>query len=164
MMVLVNVTREEFEAAVADALDLIPPELTGLMDNVVILVVDDVPPEHGDPDMLGLYEGVPLTERDLHWAAGALPDRISIFMNPLIRFVADNVDVFDYDESDELREPCEDPDCGCGDDPEVGPLTEQEAREAFYEYLREEIALTVRHEVAHHFGIDDERLDELVWS
>jgi predicted Zn-dependent protease with MMP-like domain len=163
-MVLVNVTREEFEAVVADALDLIPPELTELMDNVVILVVDDVPPEHDDPDMLGLYEGVPLTERDLHWAAGALPDRISIFMNPLIRFVTDNVDVLDYDDPDELREPCEDPECDCGNDPEVGPLTEAETREAFDEYLRDEITVTIRHEIAHHFGIDDERLHELGWA
>jgi len=156
-----DVTREEFEAVVADALDLVPPELTELMDNVVILVVEDVPEDADDPDMLGLYEGVPLTERGLHWAAGALPDRISIFRNPLVRFASETVDIY---ESDELRQPCDDPGCDCGGEVELGPLTEEAAREEFEDYLREQIAVTVIHEIAHHFGIDDERLHELGWG
>lgn len=117
---MVEMTREEFEEAVADALDLLPPELTALIDNVVVLVEDDAPAD--DPDLLGLYEGTPMTERDGWWAAGSLPDRITIFRNPTLRMCEDAEDVVD------------------------------------------EVAVTVVHEVAHYFGIDDERLHELGWG
>lgn len=73
--------REEFESLVADALDSIPPELTALMRNVVVLVEDDAPP--GEPFLLGLYEGVPLTERG-HWYGGVLPDRITVYRHPIL--------------------------------------------------------------------------------
>ena len=59
--------RDEFEDAVRDALDEIPPELARVMDNVVVLVEDHAPPD--EPDLLGLYEGTPLTERTSFWAA-----------------------------------------------------------------------------------------------
>lgn len=113
-------SEEDFEDAVSEALDEIPSELAGLMDNVVVLV--DREPPSDDPELLGVYEGTPLTERDSWWAAGALPDRVTIFKGPLERM-------------------CES-----------------------VEELREEIAITVIHEVAHHFGIDDERLHELGWG
>lgn len=114
-----TLTPEEFEDAVSDALDSIPSALTQMMDNVVILVEDDPPPE--DPNLLGLYEGVPLTERDTGWA-GVLPDSITIFRNPLTAL--------------------------CG--------TREE--------LVEQITITVVHEIAHHFGIDDDRLNALGWG
>ncbi|MER7583710.1 metallopeptidase family protein, partial [Kitasatospora sp. NPDC097691] len=66
-------TREEFETLVSDALDQIPPQLAAMMDNVAIFVEDE--PEPSDPELLGLYEGTPLTERG-EWYAGVLPDRI----------------------------------------------------------------------------------------
>src|SRR5690625_6851151 len=75
-----TLTPEEFEDAVSDALDSIPPALTQMMDNVVILVEDDPPPE--DPNLLGLYEGVPLTERDTGWA-GVCRASFQIFRNLL---------------------------------------------------------------------------------
>jgi predicted Zn-dependent protease with MMP-like domain len=111
---------EEFETAVADALDTIPPELTKLMRNVVVLVEDE--PPAGDGDLLGLYEGTPLTERGEWWAAGSLPDRITIFRNPTLEICDTREDVV------------------------------------------EEVRITVVHEIAHHFGIDDERLHELGWG
>lgn len=117
---MVEMSRAEFEDAVADGLDLVPPDLAAQMDNVVVLVEDDAPED--DPGLLGLYEGVPLTERDLAWAAGSLPDRITIFRNPTLAI-------------------CE---------------TREE--------VVEEVAITVVHEIAHHFGIDDERLHELGWA
>ena len=52
---------QRFEELVSDALDLIPPELAAAMDNVVVLVEDRHPEE---PELLGLYEGIALTERD----------------------------------------------------------------------------------------------------
>src|SRR3954451_22456676 len=75
-------SREQFEGAVADALDGVRPDLARLMDNVVVLVEDDPPSD--DPDLLGLYEGTPLTERDAWWATGSLPDRITIFRRPTL--------------------------------------------------------------------------------
>ena len=111
---------EEFESAVADALDSIPDELARLMSNVAVLVEDEPPPD--EPELLGVYEGTPLTERDGWWDAGSLPDRITIFKGPLERMCTDQQD------------------------------------------LREEIAVTVVHEVAHHFGIDDATLHDLGWG
>jgi predicted Zn-dependent protease with MMP-like domain len=75
-------SRERFEELVGEALDRIPPELTRLMDNVVIFVEDE--PAPGDPELLGLYEGTPLTERGDGYA-GVLPDRITIYRNPTLR-------------------------------------------------------------------------------
>ena len=114
-------SRERFEDAVRDALDLIPGEIAAQMDNVVVLVEDDPPPGE-EPDLLGLYEGVALTERDGWWASGSLPDRITVFRNPTLAICETVEDVV------------------------------------------EEVAVTVVHEVAHHFGIDDERLHELGWA
>jgi predicted Zn-dependent protease with MMP-like domain len=117
---VVAMSREEFEEAVAEGLDEVPAELTRLMRNVVVLVEDD-PPED-EPDILGLYEGTPLTERGEWYAAGSLPDRITIFRNPTLAVCDTREDVV------------------------------------------EEVAVTVVHEIAHHFGIDDERLHELGWG
>lgn len=114
-------SQERFEECVADGLDLVPAELTALMENVVVLVAD-YPPEDEPQDLLGLYEGVPLTERDGWWAAGSLPDRITIFRVPTLEY--------------------------CESEDEVA----------------QEVAVTVVHEIAHHFGIEDERLHELGWG
>nr|WP_209068416.1 metallopeptidase family protein [Arthrobacter pigmenti] len=115
----------DFESAVDDAIDQIPDKLARAMNNVAIFVKEEYEPQPGeDPEteLLGLYEGTPLTERDSWWDAGSLPDRISIFRQPLLRLC---------DSREELVE---------------------------------EILVTVVHEVAHHFGIDDERLHELGWG
>ncbi|BBY74826.1 metallopeptidase family protein [Mycolicibacterium parafortuitum] len=114
----VRMSPQRFEELVGDALDLLPPQLASAIDNVVILVADR---NEDEPDLLGLYEGVALTERD-SWYAGSLPDTITIYREALL-------DV-------------------CGDEQEVV----------------DEVAITVIHEIAHHFGIDDERLHELGWG
>src|SRR4051812_6225920 len=88
----------DFEAAVSDALDRIPPELGQTMNNVAIFIEDDYTPQPGeDPDtvLLGLYEGVPLTERDSWWDAGSLPDRITIFRQPILDICASREDVIE---------------------------------------------------------------------
>ena len=74
----------EFEALVADALDALPPGLAASFDNVVVVVEHEHP---DDPDLLGLYEGVALTERDSY--SGALPDRISLYRIPLCLLARD---------------------------------------------------------------------------
>jgi predicted Zn-dependent protease with MMP-like domain len=113
---VLDLTRTEFEELVSTALDGIPAELAQLMSNVAIFVEDDPPSE--DPELLGLYEGVPLTERG-EWYGGVLPDRITIYRLPILG-ICDT-----------------------------------------YEDAVEEVRLTVAHEIAHHFGIDDDRLHEL---
>ncbi|TIC80151.1 metallopeptidase family protein [Nocardioides sp. GY 10127] len=79
----------QFDALVDDALDGIPPELAALVENLVVLVEDeppeDEPPEDEPDDLLGLYDGVALTERDLG-APPQLPDRIFLFRGPLLDF------------------------------------------------------------------------------
>jgi predicted Zn-dependent protease with MMP-like domain len=108
-----------FEDHVRAALDGLPRELRAAMANVEIVVEDENPE---DPDLFGLYLGIPLTERDSGYA-GVLPDKIAIYRIPL---------------EEEF-----------GHDPAL---------------LEEEIGITVVHEVAHHFGIDDDRLAELGWG
>ena len=113
---MLDVPLAQFEDLVAQALAEVPDELARLVDNVVVLVEDDPPP--GDRLLLGLYEGVPLTERG-QWYAGALPDRITIYRRPILRICRDRDEVV------------------------------------------EQVRITVVHEVAHHFGIDDDRLHDL---
>ncbi len=74
----------EFEELVADALDELPPELAATFSNVVVVVEDENP---DDPELLGLYEGIALTEREQY--AGALPDRISLYRIPLCLMARD---------------------------------------------------------------------------
>jgi predicted Zn-dependent protease with MMP-like domain len=109
---------QRFDELVSDALDLIPPQLAAVMDNVVVLVADR---NDEEDDLLGLYEGVALTERDSHYA-GSLPDTITIYRDALL-------DVCDNEDE-----------------------------------VVEEVKITVVHEIAHHFGIDDDRLHELGWA
>ena len=86
---------DDFEQLVAEALDSIPADLAAAMRNVVVLV--ETEPHPDDPELLGLYEGTPLTERDGWWDAGALPDRITIFKGPLQRLCASPEQLRDRD-------------------------------------------------------------------
>jgi predicted Zn-dependent protease with MMP-like domain len=67
-----------FDDHVRAALDSLPPELARALRNVAVVVEDENPE---DPDLFGLYEGVPLPERGDE--AGSLPDRIAIYRRPL---------------------------------------------------------------------------------
>jgi predicted Zn-dependent protease with MMP-like domain len=104
-----------FEDEVRAALDSLPPELAAALVNIAV-VVEDFHPD--DPDLFGLYEGIPLTERG-SGDFGQLPDRIAIYRQPL---------------EEEFTDPAE---------------------------LREEIRITVLHELAHYFGFDENRIAEL---
>lgn len=115
-----EMSQQEFEDAVGDALDAVPAELLRLLDNVAFFVEDE--PVGAETNLLGLYEGTPLTERDGGWGYGALPDRITIFRGPTLRMCRTHQEILD------------------------------------------EVAITVVHEIAHHFGIDDARLHDLGWG
>jgi predicted Zn-dependent protease with MMP-like domain len=107
--------RRSFEDVVRAALDSLPPQIASALENVAVVIEDENPE---DPDLFGLYHGIPLPERGSGYA-GALPDKISIYRLPL---------------EDEFEDPVE---------------------------LEEEIRITVLHELAHYFGIDEDRLAEL---
>ena len=76
-----SLTEEEFEALVVDELDALPDEMVEGLDNVIF--VTEARPEDGSLDLLGLYEGVALTDRG-QYGFGELPDRIILFREPLI--------------------------------------------------------------------------------
>lgn len=117
--------REYFERLVAASVNALPREFQELLYNIEVVVEDrptsaqlnEAVMEPGD-SLLGLYEGVPLTERGSYYGM-VLPDKISIFQRPI-----------------------ED---ACRSDAEI----------------RAEVRRVVLHEIAHYFGFDDERLDEL---
>src|SRR5206468_1129306 len=103
-----------FEEGISSSRMYLDPERPGVED-----LIDDRNEE--EPDLLGLYEGYPLTERGWQYG-GALPDRIMIYREAICDI------------------------CKTEDD------------------VVEEVTITVVHEIAHHFGIDDARLHELGWS
>ena len=85
----VEMSRERFEELVSEALDEVPAEFARAMDNVVVLVE-----EFNDeaPDILGLYHGIALTERTSSYG-GVLPDRISIYRQPILSMCEDEDEV-----------------------------------------------------------------------
>jgi predicted Zn-dependent protease with MMP-like domain len=117
--VSLDLSPEEFEKVVVDELDELPDEMVDGLENLVFVTEDR--PADGSLDLLGLYEGVALTERD-RYGFGELPDRIVLYREPLLAI-------------------CE-------------TLDE----------LRDEIHVTLVHEIAHYYGIDDEQLHELGWA
>ncbi len=116
---MVDMDAAAFEALVIEELDLLPDDMIDGLENVVFVVEDR--PEDGGLDLLGLYDGLALTERD-RYGMGELPDRIIVYREPHLAV-------------------CE---------------SEDE--------LRDEVHTTLVHEIAHFYGIDDERLHELGWA
>lgn len=87
---MIDVSEERFHQLVTSAFDDIPAELTDHLDNVVLFVEDDAPP--GEPDLLGLYEGIPLTEREMAYG-GEMPDRIFVYRAPILAICDSEEDV-----------------------------------------------------------------------
>ena len=106
-----------FDDQVRAALDELPPNLAAALTNVAVVVEDENPE---DPDLLGLYHGVPLPER------GDMAGMQSLVAEDTVWHRIP------------LEESFPDPD-----------------------ELREEIRITVLHELAHYFGLDEDRLEEL---
>ena len=114
-----DVSPERFADLVEAAYAAIPAELTALIDNVAIFIEDDPPAD--DPDLLGYYDGIALTDRDTTYG-GVLPDRIVIVRSTTLAMCESEEDVI------------------------------------------REVGITVAHEIAHHFGLDDERLHALGYA
>jgi predicted Zn-dependent protease with MMP-like domain len=111
-----RISPERFEQITAEVLDGLPDWVQERLVNVEVIVEGEPPADKGD--LLGLYEGIPLTQRALSYF-GVLPDRITLFRRRIQATARDE---------EELRDAIED---------------------------------TIVHEIAHFFGISDERLDEL---
>jgi len=116
---------ERFESLVEKAVLNLPEEFQERLDNIDIVVEEEPSPEQLKKSrlekgmtLLGLYEGVPLTERSSYYGM-VIPDKITIYQKPIEEMCRS--------ESEIIRE----------------------------------VASVVQHEIAHHFGISDARLDEL---
>jgi predicted Zn-dependent protease with MMP-like domain len=86
---MIELSRTRFEEMVSDALDTLPTDLARMMRNVVVVVE-----EGEDPDLLGLYEGIPLTERMSDYSA-VLPDKITIYRAAICAVCDTEQDVVD---------------------------------------------------------------------
>jgi predicted Zn-dependent protease with MMP-like domain len=123
---MIRLSQEAFDEIAGRAIEGIPEELRGYLENVMISVQKEPSPElleemGMDPEedtLLGLYQGVALTDRSAT-EPPLFPDTIFLFQDP-IEEICDSI-----------------------------------------EEIEEEIAITVVHEIAHHFGIDEDRLAEL---
>ncbi|MGE5312773.1 MAG: metallopeptidase family protein [Acidobacteriota bacterium] len=116
---------QQFHDLIARAIDELPRRYIDHLDNVAITYENEPTPEQltkqgvreGDL-LLGLYEGVPLTERGAGYNL-VLPDKITIFKQPILQL--------SHDEDD------------------------------FYQRVKH----TLWHEIAHHYGLDHDRIHEL---
>lgn len=115
---MLEVSHEEFESLVADGLDSLHDDMLAELDNVIFLVEDR---PHDGSDILGVYEGFSLAERNIY-GYGEEPDRIILFRENLLAHCTD------------------------------------------LDHLVEEIRVTLVHEVAHFYGITEERIHELGWG
>jgi predicted Zn-dependent protease with MMP-like domain len=116
---MIDLSADEFEQLVGDELDELPDDMLDGLDNVVFVVEDR--PEDGSLDLLGLYDGVAVTERG-QYGFGEMPDRITLYREPLLA-ICDSLDE-----------------------------------------LRDQVHVTLVHEIAHFYGIDDAKLHELGWG
>lgn len=114
-----EIDAEEFERLVVSELDLLPDEMFEGLENLTFVTEDR--PEDGSLDLLGLYDGVNLTERG-QYGFGELPDRIILYREPHLAACADVAE------------------------------------------LKDEIHVTLVHEIGHYYGFDDEKLHELGWA
>jgi predicted Zn-dependent protease with MMP-like domain len=117
----VSMSEEQFEWCVAQALDLLPDPVAEQISNVAVIVQDRPGPDQ-PADLLGYYDGIPVTQRFGYGGIGALPDRILIFREPILAICDEPGDVVD------------------------------------------EVVITVVHEVAHYFGIEEDRIHQLGWG
>jgi predicted Zn-dependent protease with MMP-like domain len=86
----VEISDADFDRLVDEALDSIPEQFWERVENLVVLVEPEAPPE--EPNLLGLYDGIPLSERDSMYG-GVLPDRVLVFREPLKRVALDRADL-----------------------------------------------------------------------
>lgn len=124
-MDILEITDEQFDSIISDALDELPKQYTENMKNVAIVMADDPTEDQRVKlklrcyeTLFGLYEGIPLTKRGAGYNL-VLPDKITLFKNPLMHASHD------------------------------------------LESFKKQVKHTLWHEIAHHFGLDHDRIHEL---
>ena len=124
-MIMIEMSDKEFEAIIAEAMDSLPERFLEHVKNVAITWADDPTPEQRvkqrlrpDQTLFGLYEGIPLTRRGNGYNL-VLPDKITIFKNPILHFAQD------------------------------------------IDHVKKQVKHTLWHEIAHHYGLDHDRIHEL---
>lgn len=122
---MLTLSDTEFEGIIAEAMDTLPERFLEHVKNVAITWADDPTPEQRVKQQLrphetlfGLYEGIPLTRRGDNYNL-VLPDKITIFKNPILHFAQDIAQV------------------------------------------KQQVKHTLWHEIAHHYGLDHDRIHEL---
>jgi len=88
---VIDVPVDRFEELVGEALDGIPQELGRLVENVAVFVHEG----DGNPNLLGLYEGIPLTRRANYGLGMGMPDRITIYRQPILMRCNSEADVIE---------------------------------------------------------------------
>jgi predicted Zn-dependent protease with MMP-like domain len=95
MIVAMRMSAEEFEQVVEEALDHLPQRFSDMLANIAVVVEeepteedlelleDEEEDEDDDDELLGIYRGVPLTERS--YGMPLLPDQVAIFRGPILR-------------------------------------------------------------------------------
>ena len=140
-----EVSHEEFESFVVEGVQAIPEKFRALIQNVAFLV-DDEPTEeqrkenhlHPGETLFGLYEGIPRPARGEEYGGLVLPDRITIFKHPI----------------EEEANLCVEEQFS--NSVHVYTLAKPEL---FKKEVRQHVIDTVWHEVAHHFGLDEDAVE-----
>jgi predicted Zn-dependent protease with MMP-like domain len=118
--------RESFLELVRKALDELPRPFRERMENIAV-VVEEVPPQGNEQDLLGVFEGIPRTEQSF-FDVSAGPARVVLFQK--------NIEAYAQESAREEGVPVDD-------------------------VIREEVRLTVLHELGHYFGLGEEALEDV---
>ena len=133
MEMRITMTRAQFQKLVEESLDSLPQKYHRLIQNVAV-VIEDLPPENvkhdaseGDDLLMGIYDGVPLTERSF-FASEPMPGRVVLYQR--------NIEQYAREAAEEEDRTVED-------------------------IIRDEVRLTVLHELGHYFGLDEDALHDV---
>jgi predicted Zn-dependent protease with MMP-like domain len=117
--------RHRFTTLVREALSDLPDPVQSMLSNVAVIVEDEPSSVHmgdmgesDDEELFGLYQGIPLSQRDSHYSL-VTPDRITVFQGPLERAFRTRAE------------------------------------------MREQVRVTVLHELAHHLGFEEDQLERM---
>lgn len=122
---MLEISDKHFEEIISDAMDSLPERFLAHAKNVAVVWADEPTMEQRvkqqlrpNQTLFGLYEGIPLTRRGDNYSM-VLPDKITIFKNPIVHYAND------------------------------------------LDAVKKQVKHTLWHEIAHHYGLDHDRIHEL---